>query len=186
MPVKKVKSKQIGKEKKTVRAVFSGENISSSSKYARDLYSQSLFGEFSGKRIVYSFSEALYLVEKGKMEVYYSSRKMGFNELSERCKKVDKKIYVKYPVYKDMREKGYILKTALKFGADFRVYDRGHRPGKEHAKRILYPVSESSELTWQDFSAKNRVAHSTKKNLLIAVVDSEGDITYYEVAWTRI
>ena len=88
-------------------------------------------------------------------------------------------------MFKDLRDKGYLLKTALKFGADFRVYDKGHKPGKEHAKWILYPVSESQEMTWHDFSAKNRVAHSTKKNLLIAVVDSEGDITYYEIAWRR-
>src|SRR3990167_5393958 len=117
------------KDRKLIKAVFSGDEILSNSKEARDLYSQSLFGE--------------------------------------------------YIVYKDLRNRGYLLKTALKFGADFRVYDKGQRPGKEHARWILYPISENAELTWQDFSAKNRVAHSTKKNLLVAVVDSEGDITYY-------
>ena len=34
-------------------------------------------------------------------------------------------------------------------------------------------------------SAKNRVAHSTKKNLLLAIVDEEEVITYYEVRWLR-
>ncbi|MBU1252016.1 MAG: tRNA-intron lyase, partial [Nanoarchaeota archaeon] len=36
-----------------------------------------------------------------------------------------------------------------------------------------------------DFSAKNRVAHSTKKNLLLAIVDEEGDVSYYEVRWVK-
>jgi len=37
----------------------------------------------------------------------------------------------------------------------------------------------------QDFSAKNRVAHSTKKNLLIGIVDEENDVTYYEISWVK-
>ena len=173
------------KPRKLIKAIFSGDSIISSSKEARDLYGNRLFGEYVNKRIEYSLVEALYLVEKGKIEVYVKSKKLGFNALLDKFKHIDKKIQIKFIVYRDLRNKGYLLKTALKFGADFRVYDKGVKPGKDHAKWILYPVSESQEMTWHDFSAKNRVAHSTKKNLLIAVVDLEGDITYYEIAWTR-
>ncbi|MEA3329813.1 MAG: tRNA-intron lyase [Nanoarchaeota archaeon] len=170
---------------KIIKAGFSGDSITSASKEARDLYGNRLFGEYIGKKINYSFVEALYLVEKKKIEVFVNARKLGFNALLEKCKKLDKKIQIKYVVYNDLRNKGYLLKTALKFGADFRVYDKGVRPGKGHARWILYPVSEENEMTWHDFSAKNRVAHSTKKNLLIAVVDVEGGITYYEISWAR-
>ena len=195
--------------KKLIKGILNGDSIISGSKEAMDLYGQSLFGEYTNKKIYYSLSEALYLVEKKKMEVFRNTKKLNFQELMEVCKKIDKKILVKYSVYQDMRSKGYLLKTALKFGADFRVYDKGKRPGKvtkgslgkakevgvkgslgkakevAHAKWILYPVSESDDLTWHEFSAKNRVAHSTKKNLLIAVVDSEGDVTYYEISWKK-
>ena len=85
---------------------------------------------------------------------------------------IDKKMYTKFIAYKDLRKKGYILKTALKYGADFRVYERGIRPGEEHARWIL-------------FAAKNRIAHSTKKNLLIAIIDEEDDVSYYEVSWRK-
>ena len=84
-----------------------------------------------------------------------------------------------------MRNRGYIVKTALKFGADFRVYDRGVKPGEDHARWILYPVHEGSALTWYEFAAKNRVAHSTKKRLLIGVADDEGDVSYWEARWLR-
>ena len=183
--------------KKLIKGILNGDSIISGSKEAMDLYGQSLFGEYTNKKMYYSLSEALYLVEKKKMEVFRNTKKLNFQELMEVCKKIDKKILVKYSVYQDMRSKGYLLKTALKFGADFRVYDKGKRPGKvtkgslgkakevAHAKWILYPVSESDDLTWHEFSAKNRVAHSTKKNLLIAVVDSEGDVTYYEISWKK-
>ena len=178
-------TKKSSKQKKIIRATFSGESIVSASQSAKDLYSNNLFGEYMNKRMHYSLVEALYLVEKGKMEVYFKSKKLNFNAVVEKFKNVDKRAYVKFVVYKDLRNRGYLLKTALKFGADFRVYDKGQKPGKEHAKWILYCVPESSEFTWHDFSAKNRVAHSTKKNLFIAIVDSEGDITYYEVSWIR-
>ncbi|MEM3113318.1 MAG: tRNA-intron lyase [Candidatus Pacearchaeota archaeon] len=181
----KANSNKNTRQKKIIKASFSGDSIVSASKEALDLYGNSLFGEYKDKMVEYSFSEALYLAEKKKMEVYIKKRKLSFNQLLEKCKTIDKKIQTKFIVYKDLRSKGYLLKTALKFGADFRVYDKGQKPGKEHARWILYPVSESSELTWYDFSAKNRVAHSTKKNLLIGVVDTEGDVTYYQVEWMR-
>ena len=102
-----------------------------------------------------------------------------------RRKKLEPNFWIRYCVFKDIRNRGYIIKTALKFGADFRVYDRGVKPGEDHAKWIIYPVHEASTMTWYEFSAKNRVAHSTRKRLLLAVVDDEGDCTYYEVAWKR-
>ena len=40
-------------------------------------------------------------------------------------------------------------------------------------------------MNWRDFAAKSRVAHSTRKKLLVGVVDEEGDVTYYEVGWVR-
>jgi len=178
-------TKKSSRKSSEIKAEFSGEDIVSSSKGAKDLYSNRLFGEYVSKKIHYSLSEALYLAEKKKIEVYRNTKKLSFNQVMDKCKKIDKKILVKFIVYKDLRDRGYLLKTALKFGADFRVYDKGGRPGKQHAKWILYPVSESKDLTWHDFSAKNRVAHSTKKNLLIAIVDDGGAVSYYEVKWTH-
>ena len=97
----------------------------------------------------------------------------------------DKKIILKYPVFRDLRKKGYLVKTALKYGADFRVYEKGKKISEEHSKWVVFAEHESKKTSWHEFSAKNRVAHSTKKNLLIAIIDDEGDITYYEVRWVK-
>lgn len=154
-------------------------------KEARDLYSKSRFGEMENKNVVYSFVEALYLLEKKKVNVHDKTKKLTFTQLLEKLRDLDKNISVKYAVFKDMRSRGYLVKTALKFVAEFRVYDKGKRPGKAHARWILFPIHESKTLTWHDFAAKNRVAHSTRKNLLIAIVDEEGAITYYEIEWKK-
>jgi tRNA-intron endonuclease, archaea type len=49
----------------------------------------------------------------------------------------------------------------------------------------LYTTKENELINWHDFAAKNRVAHSTKKNLVIAIVDDESDVSYYEISWLR-
>lgn len=169
-----------------IQAHIVGEIISSNSSEAHGIYKKSCFGEPKGDKIQYSVSEALYLVEREKLEIYSRGKKIPKEELMNKFKRIDNKIQLKYPVFKDLREKGYIVKTALKFGAEFRVYDKGKRPGKGHAKWIVFTDYESKKISWHEFSAKNRVAHSTKKNLLLAIVDEEGDISYYEVAWRKV
>ncbi len=177
--------KQEKKITRIVKAIFSGESVVSNTKDAMDLYGTSRFGELVGGKVHYSIPEALYLLEKGRLIIIHKKKKLTFEKFMHEAQEIDKKIRTKYLVFADLRSRGYIVKTALKFGAEFRVYEKGIKPGQDHAKWVLFPVNESQEFTWHDFAAKNRVAHATKKNLLIAIVDEEGDVTYYEISWIR-
>lgn len=169
------------------KAVFLSDRlISNKDKLALELYDKSRYGEIVDDKLHYSMFEGLYLLEKNKLSVKDSKDKtMKFDEFIKKARKKNKEFLTKYYVFKDMRDRGYVVKTALKFGAEFRVYDRGIKPGEDHAKWILYPVHESEVLTWHDFSAKNRVAHSTRKTLLVGVVDEEASVTYYNISWLR-
>jgi len=168
-----------------IEAYLVGEMVWSVDADAFSLYKKSHFGEPKDNKIQYSLAEALFLLERGKMDIFWKIKKLSKEEFMEKCRKIDKKIQIKYPVFRDLKEKGYVVKTALKFGADFRVYEKGASPGEKHAKWVVFCEHESNRLTWHEFSAKNRVAHSTKKNLLLAIVDEEGDISYYEVRWLK-
>lgn len=170
---------------KKIKAHIIGEIISTNDSDAHSLYQKSVFGQSKSGKIQYMLSETLYLVEKNKLEVFQKNKLLDFKDLLNKLKRIDKKIHLKYPVYKDLREKGYIPKTALKFGADFRVYEKGRRPGNEHAKWVVFCEHESKTQKWNEFAAKNRVAHSTKKKLLLAILDEEGDVSYYEVGWVK-
>lgn len=174
--------------KQLVKALFAKENvITEDSDAGRELYNQSRFGTIveSGK-VQLSLIEALYLYEKSKIIIFDGKNKeLDLDSFMKKARKAEPMFWVRYSVYKDMRNRGYIVKTALKFGAEFRVYDRGVKPGEDHARWILYPVHEGSGFTWYEFAAKNRVAHSTRKRLLIGIVDNEQDVTYYEIAWKR-
>jgi tRNA-intron endonuclease len=160
------------------------EIITEASDEARELYNKSKFGIIKKSKVVLSVFEAFYLMEKDKLNIS-TTKKLSEEDFLKKIQKKVKNFMTKYVVFRDLREKGYIVKTALKFGADFRVYDKGVNPGEDHAKWVVYPVNESETMTWHDFAAKNRVAHSTKKHLLIAIVDDEEDVTYYEVGWKR-
>ena len=170
------------------KATFMRERIiTEDSDAAREFYSQNRFGKIIDTGAVQlSLLEALYLVDKKKLVVLDGrGKEMSQESYLKRVKKVEPNFWIRYQVFKDLRGRGYIVKTALKFGADFRVYDRGIKPGEDHAKWVVYPVHEGEVSSWYDFSAKNRVAHSTKKRLLIGVVDDEGDVTYFEIRWMR-
>lgn len=170
-----------------IKALFTkGAIYTESSSEARELYEKNRYGTLlKDGRVQLSALEALYLLEKKRITIFDGRNKvLTVEQFGKRAAK-EHDFWTRCAVFKDFRNRGYVIKTALKFGADFRIYERGAKPGEKHAKWIVYPVKESAKLTWQDFAAKNRVAHSTKKNLLIAVVDDEGDVSYWEVRWLR-
>ncbi|MCF7910248.1 tRNA-intron lyase [Candidatus Pacearchaeota archaeon] len=177
--------------KPQIKAFFSGGVVFSNSEEALALHEKSLFGDKKTKdRIQYTPSEVLYLIEKDKMNVFIKTREISHQELINKFRRIDKKIMLKYIVFKDLREKGYIVKTGLKFGAEFRVYEKTtlkktQDKSDKHAKWLVQTEASSGKISWHDFSAKNRVAHSTRKKLLLALVDEEEDITYYEISWIR-
>jgi len=170
---------------KKIQAHLIGNKVSSNSEEAFSLHEKSSFGEPVGEKIIYSFPESLYLIEKKKMEITFQKKKLSYKGLLEKLYRKDRRIQTKYSVFKNLREKGYVVKTALKFGADFRVYEKNSRAGRNHAKWIIFADHESKKMSWHEFSAKNRVAHSTKKKLLLAIVDEEDDVSYYEVSWIK-
>jgi len=143
------------------------------------LASKSNIGEIKNGKVIYSILEVLYLLDKNKAELIEKNKALKFNEFM----KQNKKLHTIYEVFKDLRDKGHVIKEGMKFGADFRVYEKGDKPGKNHAKYLLHILPSSKKLSPKDFAAKARVAHSTNKILLMALVDSEGDVSYYEINW---
>jgi tRNA-intron endonuclease, archaea type len=171
--------------KSKIQANIVGNIVSSNDSEAHQLYDKSKFGEKIKNKIQYSLVESLFLISKNKIEILSRKKSLTEKDLIKKFQRIDKRFSIKYAVFEDLREKGYIVKTALKFGADFRVYEKGKKPGQAHAKWVVFADSETGKLTWHEFSAKNRVAHSTKKNLLLAIVDEENSVSYYEVSWIR-
>jgi len=153
---------------------------------AISLNQKSSFGKLEEDVLELSIIEAFYLMEKGRLDIYESNEsdeKLEPNYVRNIIKKNSG--YGKYIVYKDLKDRGYIIKTGFKYGSEFRLYERGKSPGEGHSDYLVKIIHENYEINALDFASYVRVAHGVKKSLLLAVVDDEEDITYYNVEWTK-
>lgn len=162
---------------------------------AVQLYDEAGYGkplpEENPNRVELELAEAVYLVEKGKLKVFTKAEGkkkknwVDFKDLMEIGPKQVNLFHSSYIVYRDLRERGYLVKTGYKFGAVFRVYERGvklvHGPkaAHEHTKWVVQPVAEESAFSLPEMSRAVRLAHNIRAIFVWAVVDKESDVTYY-------
>ena len=167
--------------------LYKGKIIVWDEAQANHLYQRGFFGKpLSGGKLQLAPVEALYLMESGKVIVTISEgKKLTFKSLAEKYIDSDPDLLLKYTAYSDLRSRGYVIKTGLKFGAHFRVYERGEKPGETHSKFLVQAISESIKMTPTELARAVRLAHSVKKKIYWAVVDDEGDITYYSITRER-
>jgi len=150
---------------------------------ANSLWNRGYFGELKSAKLQLSLVECAFLSETGIARVQDSSGKEitkdnMFKFAAERYGD----FIPKYNVYKDLRSRGYIVKTGFKFGAHFRIYERGKRPGEGHADYLIQVIPEDHVFELQELSRSVRLTKSVHKNIWYAVVDAEGDITYYQIS----
>jgi tRNA-intron endonuclease, archaea type len=163
-----------------------GELVIIKDKKAVALSEKSHYGKFNQDELQLSLMEAFYLQEKGKITILDKKNQDKVIPLDEMRELIqDKDLIYRYMVYRDLRNRGYIVKTGFKYGSEFRLYERGKSPGDGHSDFVVKVVTENQDISVLDFSSYVRVAHGVNKKLLLAVVDDEQDITYYNVEWTR-
>jgi len=135
------------------------------------------------KELELSFFDALYLLEKGLLEL----RRVGGERVSrEELIAVASSRYENfedaYAVYKDLREHGYVVKSGLKFGTTFAVYKFG--PGIDHAPFLVHVLRYESRLDPLEIVRAGRLSHSVRKKLLLAYREPlEGRIRYFVFKW---
>ncbi len=139
------------------------------------------FGEEKKDAFVLAPYEALYLVEKGKLEVEENGKALSAEELRSRFQEADPNFHIKYVVYKDVRERGYVIKTGFKFGGHFRVYPRGKKPGEAHTKFVIWVIPEERLLSPEEIARFVRLARNIRTTALLAFVDAEDDVVYYKI-----
>jgi len=152
------------------------------------VYDSGYYGKPVGTdRLEIALVEAVLLLKRGRITVKKEGRDLALNELYEHSTKTDSRFAHRYRVYEDLRERGLLVRTGFKFGCDFRVYERGvqlkkgPKSAKEHTKWIVYAVPEDYVCSFQELSRAVRLAHNIRARMLWAIVDNEGDVTYYQI-----
>ena len=141
-------------------------------------------GSFIDRPFELTLLEALYLLQKELIIVDFNGKSLTLDEFTDFLKNIDFHLLEDlYFVYRELRNKNYILKPGLKFGSDFSVYKKG--PGIDHAPFLVRVIPRGSKIFPLDLVSAGRLANSVKKRYIMASVISEFEIKYYEFKWTK-
>ncbi len=132
------------------------------------------FGTLTGDRVVLNPYETFYLVEKKRVNVLdEKTRKMkSLQELVTRLSVGKPAIWTKYLVYRDLRDRGYLVREG-EDGYDFESF------GKGAMRRLVSIVYEGGESTLEKLARLSAKANKDGKDLVLAVIDRRTDIVYY-------
>ncbi|MCU0632251.1 MAG: tRNA-intron lyase [Methanolinea sp.] len=139
----------------------------------RALYDQSGYGRPEKDGLRLAPEEALYLVHRGRLEIPGYS----FDRLMAVC--AEKPNFMRsFLVYRDIRERGYVVQTGPH---DFRVFRRGQRPGTGQSQYMIRVISERDLIDFSELVHEASASLNLRKQHVLAVVDDENELTYYEV-----
>jgi len=163
---------------------------------ANNIYWNGYYGTFLGVQkprdkniqapLELSLIEALYLVEKGVLEVKHGSQTLSGEELFKIASKLIEKFDELYHVYRDLRERGFVVRRGLKFGCDYLVYKHG--PGVDHAPYGVEVLDLSEKYDPILVVRLGRLLHSVRKKLVLALVNrgERGlEVNYILLTWWK-
>ncbi len=161
--------------------ILSGTKVIVGDAELRSWLKEREFGEAKDSRHELSLIEALFLVEEEKMEVHKGEKLLDFDSLLKIGSKHETNFYAKFSVFKDLRSRGLLVRTGFKFGTDFRVYERGKKLKGGHSKFLVHIIPEEYKCSFPELARAIRLANTVNKKMIFAIVDEEGDISYYSV-----
>jgi tRNA-intron endonuclease len=127
--------------------------------------------------------EGLYLLEIKKITIYKKKKKIIAKEMVDICKKEYHDFDKKYLVYKNFRDKGYIINPGIKFGCDFAVYEKG--PGIDHAPFLIQVYNRSDHISSTAIVLAGRLATSVRKQFILAIPKGKDKIDFLALDWWK-
>jgi tRNA-intron endonuclease len=160
---------------------------------SRQLYEDGFYGKPLGNSkpkegfnepLILDPIEGVYLLEKGRIRVISGTNKksISLKSLIKQTRSTLDDFDNKYQVYKDLRDKGFIVTPGIKYGCDFAVYKQG--PGIDHAPFIIQVKKSVEKISAAEIVKAGRLASTVRKTFIIAVIE-ECKIKYLEFKWWR-
>jgi len=142
-------------------------------KLATTLLDKEFFGKPFGNGLQLSMVEALYLMEKGVIDIRERAigGKLSLKRFKEVVSKSQPDIDARLFVFKDLKKRGLIVKTGFKFGVHFRAYTK--KPDVTHAEYLIHVVDKNFKSIWAEISRAVRLAHSVNKEIVFARIDGK-------------
>ncbi len=160
---------------------------------SRKLFSQGYYGKPIGipkpkieeidAPLILDLIEGLYLLENKKITITKSKQKITVQQLKEICKKEVHEFDKKYTVYKNFRDKGYIINPGIKFGCDFAVYEKG--PGIDHAPFLIQVYNRSESISSTGIVLAGRLATTVRKQFILAIPKGKDKVDFLALDWWK-
>ncbi|HWR25867.1 MAG TPA: tRNA-intron lyase [Methanosarcina sp.] len=161
-----------------MKTQFAGDRILAGQEAVSEFYKTGYFGRPKGDGLEISLVEAAFLLSRGKLEIEFEGKLLGFKDFFEQASLTQPNFELSYIVYKDLKERGFYVQPAA---LGFRVYSRGSYPGKSAAKIFVHVQSERQLLSVKLLQDSVDSAENVHKQFILAAVDEESDLTFYEV-----
>lgn len=117
--------------------------------------------------LILDLIEGCYLLEKSQLKIYRAKKSLTHKEMIDICRREHHNFDKKYLVYKDFRDKGYIVNPGIKFGCDFAVYQKG--PGIDHAPYLVQVYNSSDAISATAIVLAGRLATTVRKQFILAI-----------------
>ncbi|MFQ5910760.1 MAG: tRNA-intron lyase [Thermoplasmata archaeon] len=149
---------------------------------ASQIHNKGYFGKPQpGGALKLELIEGLYLMENGRMDVKSKGKRVDIGALIRLAHRREENFEIRYLVYRDLRKRGYVVKTGIR-PLDFRVFPRGGSPASTPTRYWVAAVSERAVFDLRKLHNLLERATVARKTLLAAIVDEEGDLTYYRIS----
>ena len=125
--------------------------------------------------------EGLHLVELGRIEIFSFSHILSEEEIMQYFSELHPDFMGRYLVYKDLRNRGYIVNQGIGSSFFFRLYLRGHIPKRDSATYYITPLQEGKSINLDELDDLVKTANQSKKELVFGLVDASGDVSYLKV-----
>lgn len=127
--------------------------------------------------------EVLHLLERKRIIVSTPAKSpLSSKEIVNQLLPDNPDLWVMYLVFRDLRSRGYAVRQGFGSGIGFRVYARGEKPGVVSANQLVYVLKEGESITLNDLDLVTQTALASRKKLVFALVDQNGEVNYYRVA----
>jgi len=175
-------------EGEPAEVVFENRKGYAASENADRLSQQGFYGtRIEGNRLELEPVELLHLIERKRVSVVTpSGESIGSDYIVSTLLEEDPDLWVSYLVFRDLRSRGYAVRKGFGRGIGFRVYARGDRPGAANAKELVYVLKEGVPISLSDLDLVTQTAVSSRKNLVFALVDQNGEVNFYKVAQSTL
>ncbi len=145
------------------------------------LYTRGNYGyPRSGGGVDLDLVEAVYLGECSRLSVEREGEPVGFGELFRHAASVHEDFDIRYIVYRDFRQRGFVVKSETG-RYDLSVFPRGKTLSNSRPEFYVRAVSERATFEGSDLIEQAQEAEERKRSILYAVADEEGDVTYYRM-----